>query len=120
MEQKSHLLTTEEVIRLCTVFVQEGVNKIRLTGGEPLVRSDLVDIVASLGKLPGLETIGMTTNAVTLSRKLPALVEAGLNAINISLDTLVPAKFEFITRRKGHDRVLRGIQDALDAGTTGR
>lgn len=58
----------------------------------------------------------MTTNAVVLSRKLPALKEAGLDVLNISLDTLVPQKFEFISRRKGHDRVLRAIDDALDMG----
>ena len=62
----------------------------------------------------GLETIAMTTNGVTLSRKLPALKEAGLNLLNISLDTLIPAKFEFITRRKGWDRVMLAIDKALE------
>ena len=116
LTKKQHLLTTEEIIKLSRLFVNEGITKIRLTGGEPLVRSDLIEIVSRLNEMKGLETIGITTNAVTLSRKLPALVDAGLNAINISLDTLIPAKFEFITRRKGHNRVLKGIDDALAAG----
>ena len=116
LTQKSHLLTTEEIIQIAAIFVKQGVTKIRLTGGEPLVRADLVDIVRALKQLPGLETVGATTNALVLSRRLPALQEAGLDALNISLDTLVPAKFEFITRRRGHDRVIKGIQDALEAG----
>ncbi|KAI8492068.1 Molybdenum cofactor synthesis protein 1, partial [Branchiostoma belcheri] len=100
---KQKLLSTEEVVTLARLFVSQGVNKIRLTGGEPLVRPDVVDIVSELNKLRslGLETIAMTTNALTLKRKLPQLHKAGLNLLNISLDTLVPAKFEFITRRKG-------------------
>ena len=64
----------------------------------------------------GLQTIAMTTNGVTLARKLPSLKEAGLDLLNISLDTLIPAKFEFITRRKGWDRVMNGIDTALDLG----
>ena len=66
--------------------------------------------------MEGLKTIAMTTNGVTLSRKLPALHEAGLNLLNISLDTLIPAKFEFITRRKGFQHVMKGIDTAIDLG----
>ena len=84
-------------------------------GGEPLVRRDLVEIISELNAIGGLEKIGITTNAVTLSRKLPALKAAGLNSINISLDTLIKPKFEFITRRKGHDRVLKAIDEAIEA-----
>lgn len=110
------LLSSKEILRLSEVFVKEGVTKIRLTGGEPLVRKDLVDLIAGLSQLRplGLETIAMTTNGVTLARKLPALKEAGLDLLNISLDTLVPAKFEFITRRKGWDRVMLAIDKALE------
>lgn len=110
------LLSSEEILKLSEVFVKQGLTKIRLTGGEPLVRKDLVDIIAGLSQLRphGLETIAMTTNGVTLSRKLPALKEAGLNLLNISLDTLIPAKFEFITRRKGWDRVMLAIDKALE------
>ncbi|XP_070577671.1 uncharacterized protein [Ptychodera flava] len=112
---KQHLLSTEEIVKLSKLFVQEGVNKIRLTGGEPLVRRDAVEIVEELGKL-GLETLAMTTNGIVLSKKLPRLKEAGLNLLNISLDTLIPAKFEFITRRKGWQRVMDSIDTALELG----
>jgi len=112
----SHLLSTEEIIRIARIFVSEGVNKIRLTGGEPLVRSDVTDLVGQLSQIPGLDTIAMTTNGVNLARRLPALKEAGLSALNISLDTLVPEKFEFISRRPkaGHAKVWRGIDKALE------
>uniref|UniRef100_A0A8C2YAA5 Molybdenum cofactor synthesis 1 n=1 Tax=Coturnix japonica TaxID=93934 RepID=A0A8C2YAA5_COTJA len=113
---KSDLLTAQEIITLAGLFVKEGVEKIRLTGGEPLIRPDVVDIVGQLYKLEGLKTIAVTTNGINLARLLPRLKEAGLNAINISLDTLVPAKFEFIVRRKGFHKVMEGIHKATELG----
>ncbi|XP_069708650.1 molybdenum cofactor biosynthesis protein 1 isoform X2 [Phaenicophaeus curvirostris] len=113
---KSELLTAQEIISLARLFVKEGVEKIRLTGGEPLIRPDVVDIVGQLYKLEGLKTIAITTNGINLTRLLPRLKEAGLNAINISLDTLVPAKFEFIVRRKGFHKVMEGIHKATELG----
>ncbi|KAM6279282.1 molybdenum cofactor biosynthesis protein 1 isoform 2-T2 [Porphyrio hochstetteri] len=113
---KSELLTAQEIITLARLFVKEGVEKIRLTGGEPLIRPDVVDIVGELYKLEGLKTIAVTTNGINLARLLPRLKEAGLNAINISLDTLVPAKFEFIVRRKGFHKVMEGIHKATELG----
>ncbi|CAM4551149.1 unnamed protein product [Caretta caretta] len=113
---KSELLTTQEIITIARLFVKEGVDKIRLTGGEPLIRPDVVDIVAQLNKLEGLQTIAVTTNGINLARLLPRLKEAGLDAINISLDTLVPAKFEFIVRRKGFHKVMEGINKAIELG----
>ncbi|NXK01999.1 MOCS1 protein, partial [Herpetotheres cachinnans] len=113
---KSELLTAQEIITLARLFVKEGVEKIRLTGGEPLIRPDVVDIVGQLYKLEGLKTIAVTTNGINLTRLLPRLKEAGLNAINISLDTLVPAKFEFIVRRKGFHKVMEGIHKATELG----
>ncbi|KAF6115062.1 molybdenum cofactor synthesis 1 [Phyllostomus discolor] len=113
---KADLLTTEEILTLARLFVKEGVDKIRLTGGEPLIRPDVVDIVAQLHQLEGLRTIGVTTNGINLARLLPQLQKAGLNAINISLDTLVPAKFEFIVRRKGFHKVMEGIHKAIELG----
>ncbi|XP_046306694.1 molybdenum cofactor biosynthesis protein 1 isoform X2 [Marmota monax] len=110
------LLTTEEILTLARLFVKEGVDKIRLTGGEPLIRPDVVDIVAQLHRLEGLKTIGVTTNGINLARLLPALQKAGLTAINISLDTLVPAKFEFVVRRKGFHKVMEGIHKAIELG----
>lgn len=113
---KQKLLTTAEILRLAEIFVRNGVDKVRLTGGEPLVRADLVDIVGGIKALEGVKTVGVTTNGLTLGRKLPRLREAGLDAVNISLDTLVAPKFEFITRRKGHDRVLKAIDQSVEAG----
>lgn len=112
------LLTTDEIIKIAEIFVAEGVQKIRLTGGEPLVRADVVEIVRRLKSLSGLKTVAMTTNGLTLSRKLPALVEAGLDALNISLDTLRAEKFEFISRRPkaGHAKVLDAIDNSLKLG----
>lgn len=120
LSHKTKLLSTEEIIRLSEMFVQEGIKKIRLTGGEPLVRKDVLSLVRSLKKIPGLEQVAyyepqlwtlssgtwnctfskvaMTTNGITLRKKLPELTEAGLDALNISLDTLNPKKFSFITR----------------------
>lgn len=112
------LLSAEEIIKLAALFVQEGVDKIRLTGGEPLVRRDVTEIIRELRKLDGLKTIAITTNGITLARKLPELKEAGLDSMNISLDTLIPAKFEFITRRKGWKHVQRGIDKALEMNFT--
>ncbi|XP_038617201.1 molybdenum cofactor biosynthesis protein 1 isoform X1 [Tachyglossus aculeatus] len=113
---KADLLTTPEILRLARLFVQEGVDKIRLTGGEPLIRPDVVDIVAQLRQLPGLKTLAVTTNGINLARMLPRLQEAGLDALNVSLDTLVPAKFEFIVRRKGFHKVMEGIHKAIELG----
>ena len=73
-------------------------------------------LIGSLCSMPGLDWVGMTTNGVTLSHKVRKLKEAGLSGLNVSLDTLVPQKFEFISRRKGWEKVMRGINDALDVG----
>lgn len=111
------ILTTPEIIKLATFFVEEGVTKIRLTGGEPTVRKDLVELVSALGSLrPRLETIAMTSNGLVLHRKLPELQKLGLNLVNISLDTLVPSKFETATRRKGFDHVIKSIERAVELG----
>ncbi|XP_030854223.1 GTP 3',8-cyclase, mitochondrial [Strongylocentrotus purpuratus] len=116
LSPKERLLSTEEILHLAKLFVSEGVDKIRLTGGEPLVRKDIVEIIEGLRELEGLKQIAMTTNGVTLAKRLPALKKAGLDLINISIDTLVPQKFEFISRRKGWHHVMRGIDAALEHG----
>ncbi|XP_044985394.1 GTP 3',8-cyclase, mitochondrial isoform X2 [Hordeum vulgare subsp. vulgare] len=113
---KAELLSHHEIIRIANLFVTSGVDKIRLTGGEPTVRKDLEDICLHLSGLKGLKTIAMTTNGIVLSKKLPRLKECGLNALNISLDTLIPAKFEFMTRRKGHSKVMESIDTAIQLG----
>ncbi|KAJ4939226.1 hypothetical protein JOQ06_028682 [Pogonophryne albipinna] len=113
---RGQLLSTSEILTLARLFVQEGVEKIRLTGGEPLIRPDILDIIAELRKLEGLKTIAVTTNGMNLARLLPKLKDTGLDLINISLDTLVPAKFEFIVRRKGFHKVMEGIEKAIEMG----
>uniref|UniRef100_H2XNB1 Molybdenum cofactor biosynthesis protein 1 n=1 Tax=Ciona intestinalis TaxID=7719 RepID=H2XNB1_CIOIN len=111
-----NLLTTEEILKLAQLFVKEGVTKIRLTGGEPLVRRDIAEIIGNDPNIPGLESIGITTNGTTLKRKLPLLKKGGLDSLNVSLDTLNPVRFELITRRRGWQRVMDGIMDAIDIG----
>ncbi|CAN1228741.1 GTP 3',8-cyclase, mitochondrial [Linum grandiflorum] len=110
------LLTLDEIVRLAGLFVSSGVNKIRLTGGEPTVRKDIEEICSQLSSLKGLDTLAITTNGLTLAKKLPNLKANGLTSVNISLDTLVPAKFEFLTRRKGHQRVVDSIHAAVECG----
>lgn len=113
---KPQLLSQSEIVRLAGLFVSSGVNKIRLTGGEPTVRKDIEEICLQLSSLKGLKNLAITTNGITLAKKLPKLKECGLDSINISLDTLVPAKFEFLTRRKGHERVMKSIDAAIALG----
>ncbi|KAK9123156.1 hypothetical protein Sjap_012758 [Stephania japonica] len=116
LTHKPQLLSTTEIIRLANLFVSSDVDNIRLTGGEPTIRKDIEDICLELSNLKGLKTLAMTTNGITLWKKLPKLKECGLTSVNISLDTLVPAKFEFMTRRKGHDKVMESINTAIDLG----
>lgn len=107
------LLTSEELLRVARLFVREGVTKIRLTGGEPTLRKDLVEIVRGLGQLraEGLLQLGITTNGLALERSIDELVDLGLTHYNFSLDTLNPYSFELMTRRPaaGLDKVLNSI-----------
>ncbi|XP_060790697.1 molybdenum cofactor biosynthesis protein 1 isoform X2 [Neoarius graeffei] len=116
LSPKEQLLSTEEVLTLARLFVREGVEKIRLTGGEPLIRPDVLHIIAEMRKMEGLKTIAVTTNGMNLARLLPGLKKAGVNLLNVSLDSLVPAKFEFIVRRKGFHKVMEGIDKAIELG----
>lgn len=110
------LLTSNEIINLVKFFARKGVDKVRFTGGEPLVRKDCVDIIREVNKIDGIKKIAMTTNGIVLSRKLNDLKEAGLNQINISLDTLQEKKFEFIAKRKGWSKVMESIDKAIELG----
>ncbi len=112
------LLTTEEIVHLIKLFAKAGINKVRLTGGEPLLCKDLLEIVRKTKEL-GINHIGITTNAITLSRQLEDLATAGLSHINVSLDTLDGNSFKLITRRNGLSMVQKGIQAAVDAGYAG-
>ena len=116
LSPKSNLLTTDEIVLISKLFVQEGVKKIRLTGGEPTIRKDLVEIIAKLKEIPKLENVSITTNGLVLTRNLVSFMRAGLDSLNISLDTLKPKKYEEITRRKGFERVIAGIDLAIQLG----
>ncbi|MBX6313895.1 MAG: GTP 3',8-cyclase MoaA [Isosphaeraceae bacterium] len=113
---RRELLTFEEIERFVRVAAGLGVDKIRLTGGEPLVRRDLPVLVAKLAAIPGIKDIGLTTNGILLASQARSLWEAGLCRINVSLDTMDPAKFEVLTRRTGFEQVLAGILAAKEAG----
>jgi len=110
------LLTYEEIERFVRLTVPLGVNKLRLTGGEPLVRKDLAKLVASLSKIDGIEDIGLTTNGILLAEQAADLYAAGLRRLNVSLDALNAEKFKQITRREGYEKVLEGIEAAERAG----
>jgi molybdenum cofactor biosynthesis protein A len=112
---KESLLQHDEIMSLVRLFAKCGVKKIRLTGGEPLLYPRIVDLVREI-KSCGIQTIGMTTNGILLHRYIEALHEAGLNRLNISLDTLDESKYMLITRRNGLKRVLDSIQMALALG----
>ena len=111
-----HLLTTPEIIRLATLFVQLGVDKIRLTGGEPTLHKDLTLLTHELAALPHLKILALTTNGLKLNTMAADLRVAGLNTITISLDSLQPERFAAIARRDRLADVLAGIEAALAAG----
>ncbi len=115
---KAEILTFEELERLARIAVSLGMNKIRLTGGEPLVRRDIDKLVARIGSLPGLRDFSMTTNGFLLARYADSFATNGLNRVNISLDTLRHDRFTKLARRGSLDEVLAGIEAAIDAGLT--
>jgi len=112
----SEILSFEEIIDFTRLAVANGITKIRLTGGEPLVRKNVVDLVSMLSKIDGLEDISMTTNGILLSKYATELKNAGLSRINISLDTVNPENYCQITRNGELSQVLEGIDAAQKAG----
>jgi len=110
------ILSFEEITRFVHVVSQMGVHRLRLTGGEPLVRADMPRLVEQLAALPRIDDIALTTNGMMLAEHATALKRAGLRRLNISLDTLSEEMFQKISRRPGLDRVLAGIAAAQDAG----
>ena len=110
------ILSYEELLRVARVAVGLGIEKIRITGGEPLVRRGVVGFVARVGALPGLQDFSLTTNGLLLADTAAALRQAGLRRVNVSLDTLRPEVFERITRRPGLERVLAGLAEARRVG----
>jgi GTP 3',8-cyclase len=113
---RSKLLSFEEIERFVRVVAPLGINKIRLTGGEPLVRRDLDVLVRNLIKVPGIKDIGLTTNGILFGEQAQKLFDAGLSRVNISLDALDPVKFKEITRREGYEKVVESIHIAKDVG----
>jgi len=113
---RAELLTFEEIERFVRITLTLGIDKVRLTGGEPLVRRDLPRLVEKLAAIPGLRDTGLTTNGVLLAPVARTLRDAGLKRINVSLDTLNPARFQQLTRRPGLEQVIEGIIAAKDAG----
>ncbi|KAI2790989.1 Molybdenum cofactor biosynthesis protein 1 [Penicillium oxalicum] len=117
----ARLLTSPEIVYLSSLFVSQGVTKIRLTGGEPTVRKDIVPLMQDIGQLrrDGLRELCLTTNGISLHRKLDAMAEAGLTGVNLSLDTLDPFQFQIMTRRKGFDAVMKSIDRILEMNKLG-
>ena len=114
--ERKEILTFEEVARVAALFTRLGVEKIRLTGGEPLLRRDLDKLVGELVQISGLKDLSLTTNGSLLSEKIETLVKAGLRRINVSLDTLNREKFKLMTRRDELPKVLCAIQAAKQLG----
>lgn len=116
--KKSHdeMLTQEEIVNAAKAASQLGIKKIRITGGEPLVKKNIVDICGEISRLDGIEELCLTTNGVNLPQLAIPLKEAGVSRLNISLDTLNPEKFRYITRIGNLDNALAGIEKALEAG----
>ena len=117
----AELLTPPEIYLLSSIFVSQGVTKIRLTGGEPTVRRDILPLMHQIGSLrsQGLRELCLTTNGITLHRKLDSMVEAGLTGVNLSLDTLDPWQFQIMTRRKGFEAVMKSIERILEMNRMG-
>ncbi|KAG4431355.1 hypothetical protein IFR05_013169 [Cadophora sp. M221] len=116
-----NLLTTPEIYLLSSTFVSQGVTKIRLTGGEPTVRKDILPLMHQIGSLrsQGLKELCLTTNGISLHRKLDSMAEAGLTGVNLSLDTLDPWQFQIMTRRKGFEAVMKSINRILEMNKLG-
>jgi cyclic pyranopterin phosphate synthase len=115
---RRELLTFEEITHFVRVAAPLGIDKLRLTGGEPLLRRDLPRLVRMLAAIPGIKDVGLTTNGLLLAQQAQALYDAGLRRINISLDTLDPLRFREVSRRDGLEQVLAGIEGAQRAGFT--
>jgi cyclic pyranopterin phosphate synthase len=120
---REEILTFEETLRLIRIAAELGVSKARITGGEPLTRRDVLDFIRQIPGIPGIRSIGLSTNGTLLAREIAsaetmagALRAAGVQSVNISLDTLDPATYSQITGRDFHEQVLRGIDAAMAAG----
>lgn len=116
MLRHDEILSFDEIVAFIKEAVQLGITKVRLTGGEPLVRKGVVDLTSMIAQIEGVEDLSMTTNAILLSQFAQPLWDAGLRRINVSLDTLDPEKFKQITRGGDINQVLQGLQAAKEIG----
>ena len=114
--KKSQVLTFEEIARIVRLFAELGVTKVRLTGGEPLLRKDILDLTRMLGEIPGLSDIPLSTNAHLLPAMALKLKNHGINRANISIDSLIPERFKEITRDGDLETVINGIDAAISVG----
>lgn len=110
------ILSFEEIHRVVEILARQGVSRVRLTGGEPLVRSEIWNLVGLLKSIPGIDEVALTTNGILLVDQAAKLKGSGLDRINVSLDSIDPEKFKEITRRDALDKVLAGIDAAINAG----
>ena len=109
----AEILTSDEILRICRCAADLGIRKIKLTGGEPLVRKGCASLAKQIKAITGIEKVTLTTNGILLAEQLDALLDAGIDAINISLDTLDPELFKKVARRDGLEKVFEGIEAAL-------
>lgn len=114
--ESDNVLSYDDIVQVVKAGAELGISKLRITGGEPLIRPGLDGLIARLSDILGIKDIALTTNGIFLAKQAEALKAAGLNRVNISLDTLDPARFRFIARRGDLSRVLEGIEAAADAG----
>ncbi len=112
------IITFEEIVEVVKYSVGMGIDKIRITGGEPLVRRGIVDLVKMIAEIPGVKDFGLTTNGIYLKKYAKGLKDAGLKRVNVSLDTLDPKKYKEITRLGNIQDVLDGIEEARNVGLT--
>ena len=112
----SSVLTYEQIVRICRAAASLGITRIKVTGGEPLVRKGCADLIAQIKAIPGIEQVTLTTNGQQLTAQLPALLAAGLDGVNISLDSLQPDRYRIITRRGDLQNVLEAVDASLAVG----
>lgn len=113
---REEILSYDEIVAVVQDGIQKGITKVRLTGGEPLVRKDIVELVGKIAAIEGIQDLSMTTNGILLSKYAQQLKDAGLNRVNVSLDTLSPTRYAEITRGGDIEKVFEGIQAARKAG----
>lgn len=113
---KSMILGSDEILRICSVAISLGINKFKITGGEPFVRCDLIKLLREMKALPGIDELTITTNGQLLKNYIDELSDMGIDGINISLDTLRPDRYRYITRVGDLEKTLRGIDLSVDSG----